>query len=53
MNPRKTELNTSVKQWVSCSAVAAVLAFVGCAATEQPRGPLSSGVQKSGFLKDL
>lgn len=45
--------HTPVARWSSCLVIVAVLALAGCAATKQPRGPLSSDVQESGFLKDL
>lgn len=45
--------NTLMIQWALCLAIVAVLALAGCAATQQPRGPLSSGVQESGFLQGL
>lgn len=37
--------------WLLSGLVLSTLA--GCAATQQPRGPLSSDVQDSGFLQDL
>ncbi len=42
-----------MKRWASCLVIVAALALAGCAATKQPRGPLSSGVQESGFLQGL
>lgn len=53
MNPKKAERNTHVKRWASCLVIVAVLALAGCAASKQPRGPLSSDVQESGFLREL
>jgi len=53
MIPKITELKTHVLHGTSCLVIVAVLALAGCAATQQPRGPLSSGVQESGFLQDL
>lgn len=49
----KRRQNTLMKRWASGVVVVAVLALAGCAATQQPRGPLSSGVQESGFLAGL
>lgn len=45
--------NALMKRWASCLVIVAVLALAGCAATQQPRGPLSSTVQESGFLQGL
>ena len=43
-----------VRQWALYLGIMVLLCVAGCAATQQPRGPLSSrGVQESGFLKDL
>lgn len=53
MKKRTTGLPARVKQLVACLVIVAAFALAGCAATQQPAGPLSSGVQESGFLKDL
>jgi hypothetical protein len=50
MKFRKTVVN--MKRYASLLAIVAALALTGCAATKQPRGPLSTPVQQSGFLKD-
>lgn len=41
-----------MKRYASFLAIVALLALTGCASTKQPRGPLSTGVQESGFLKE-
>lgn len=53
MSPEKNELNKHMKLWASRLGIVAMFALAGCNATQQPRGPLSTGTQESGFLGDL
>lgn len=53
MKRKKTEVSTHVQRWAWCLMVVAALGLTGCAATKQPRGPLSSDIQKSGFLEGI
>jgi hypothetical protein len=48
-----TEQAARLTQWASCFLIVVVFTVVGCASTQQPRGPLSGDVQESGFLEGL
>lgn len=54
MKTKSIEMNMQVKRWALYLGIMIMLCMAGCAATQQPRGPISGlGVQESGFLKDL